>query len=103
MGAREWGVKLVYSPGGRIVRTRRKEIRLNGESPVLEAGFYAGVPNLLEYGYRYQKVNMAVSQDFRIPRWGKVHYQIYGGRVFGEPLPFMLLEVHPGNEIYYYN
>ncbi|HEX9512515.1 MAG TPA: DUF5686 family protein [Puia sp.] len=101
--ASELGLKLRYSPGGRIIRTRRKEIRLNGESPVLEAGFYAGVPNLLEYGYRYQKVNMAVSQDFRIPRWGKVHYQIYGGRVFGEPLPFMLLEVYPGNEIYYYN
>jgi hypothetical protein len=29
---------------------------------------------------------------------------VYAGKVFSEEsLPFMLLEIHPGNEIYYYN
>lgn len=29
---------------------------------------------------------------------------VYGGKIFShESLPFMLLEIHPGNEIYYYN
>jgi hypothetical protein len=99
----EVGLKLRYSPGGRILRTRRKELRLNDDRPVLEMGLHAGIPNFLESGYRYQKVEMAISQSFRIPRWGNVNYRVYGGRVFGDPLPFMLLEVHPGNEIYYYN
>jgi len=101
--ATELGLKLRYSPGVKVIRTRRKEFRLAGENPVLELGFYAGIPHLLESSYRYQKLNLQVSQDFRIPRWGKLSYKIYGGKFFGDPLPFMLLEIHPGNEIYYYN
>ena len=99
----EAGLKLRYAPGGKTLRTRRKVFRMNGAKPVLEAGFYAGIPKFLDNSYRYQKVNLSVSQDFRIPRWGKVEYRVYGGKLFGDPLPFMMLEVHPGNEIYYYN
>ncbi|HXB90734.1 MAG TPA: DUF5686 family protein, partial [Puia sp.] len=101
--ASELGIQFRYSPSGRVLRSRRKDFRLNGEKPVLEAGLFAGIPDLLQNSYRYQKINLAISQSFRIPRWGKVDYRVYGGRIFGDPLPFMMLEVHPGNEIYYYN
>ncbi|MBN8853545.1 MAG: hypothetical protein BGO55_18965 [Sphingobacteriales bacterium 50-39] len=99
----EVGLKLRYSPGAKVVRTKRKEFRLHGENPVIEAGLYAGIPDFLGDGYRYQKLNLALTQSFRIPRWGKVDYRVFGGKIFGDPLPFMLLEIHPGNEIYYYN
>jgi hypothetical protein len=99
----EIGLKLRYSPGVRVIHTKRKDFRLTGENPVIEAGFYAGIPNFLGDGYRYQKVNLSLAQSVRIPRWGKVDYRVYGGRIYGDPLPFMLLEIHPGNEIYYYN
>jgi hypothetical protein len=99
----EAGLKLRYAPGGRTLRTRRKVFHMNGSKPVFEAGLYAGIPNFLENSYRYQKVDLSISQDFHIPRWGKVDYRVYGGKLFGDPLPFMLLEVHPGNEVYYYN
>jgi len=101
--ASEAGLKIRYSPGVKVIRARRKEFRLAGENPVLEASFYAGIPDLLGSSYRYQKVNLQVSQEFRLPRWGKVRYNVYAGRIFGDALPFMLLEIHPGNEIYYYN
>ncbi|MHA4811348.1 DUF5686 and carboxypeptidase-like regulatory domain-containing protein [Flavitalea flava] len=99
----ELGLKLRYAPGEKVIRTRRKDFRLNGSYPVLEAGFYMGLPNLWESNYQYHKVNMSVAQEFRIPRWGKINYRVYGGEIFGDPLPFMLLEIHPGNEIYYYS
>jgi len=99
----EAGLKLRYSPGAKVIRTKRKEFRFNGEYPVIEAGLYVGIPDFLGDGYRYQKLNLALSQSFRIPRWGKVDYRVFGGKIFGDPLPFMLLEIHPGNEIYYYN
>ena len=101
--ATELGLKLRYSPGSKVIRTKRKEFRMNGQSPVIEAGLYTSIPDFLDNGYRYQKVNLALSQEFRIPRWGKVSYRVYGGKIFGDPLPFMLLEIHPGNEIWYYN
>jgi hypothetical protein len=99
----EAGLKIRYSPGVRVIHTKRKDFRLHGENPVIEAGVYAGIPNFLGDGYRYQKLNLALTQSVRIPRWGKIDYRVYGGRIFGDPLPFMLLEIHPGNEIYYYN
>ena len=34
---------------------------------------------------------------------GQINYAVYGGKVYGNEIPFMLLEIHPGNEIYYYN
>jgi hypothetical protein len=99
----EVGLKLRYSPGARVIHTRRKDFRLKDNKPTLEAGLYAGIPNVWGNIYQYQKLNLSVSQEFPLPRWGKVSYRVYGGRIFGGSLPFMLLEVHPGNEIYYYN
>jgi hypothetical protein len=34
--------------------------------------------------------------------YGNFYYNFFAGRAFGT-LPYTLLEVHPGNEIYYYN
>jgi hypothetical protein len=101
--ASELGMKLRYSPGARVIRTKRREFRLNGEKPTLEASLYAGLPDVMGNSYKYQKLNLAITQEFRLPRWGKVSYRVFGGKIFGDPLPFMLLEIHPGNEIYYYN
>jgi hypothetical protein len=53
--------------------------------------------------YQYNRISVQVSQKFRIPRWGQIDYRVYGGRIVGEALPFMLLEVHPGNDIFYYS
>ena len=51
----------------------------------------------------YFKYYASVSQKFRIKRFGQLSYNIYAGQVYGDSLPFMLLELHPGNEFYTYN
>lgn len=99
----EAGINIKYSPGRKRIKMRRREIDLHGDHPVIEARYAMGLKNVLSSEYAYSKVFTMLSQNFRIPRWGKINYSIYGGKVFGGALPFMLLEVHPGNEIYYYN
>lgn len=100
----ELGLRLRYAPGETTVTTFRKSHRFAGSNPVFEARYGRGLPGWLGGRYKYDKVNLMVSQDFRIPRWGKVNYRAYAGKIFsGTALPFMLLELHPGNEIYYYN
>jgi hypothetical protein len=37
-----------------------------------------------------------------IPPYGNIYYNFFGGKVWGV-LPFPLLEIHPGNESYFYN
>jgi uncharacterized protein DUF5686/carboxypeptidase-like protein len=99
----ELGLRLRYAPGESKVETFRKDIRFKSSNPIFEARYAMGVPDLLGGKYQYQKASVMITQQFRIPRWGNVSYRTYAGKIFGEPLPFMLLELHPGNEVYYYN
>jgi hypothetical protein len=99
----EMAVKLRYAPGEKQIRTHRKVRALRSNLPVTELKYGFASPGILGGEYRYQKLNMNVTHRFRIPRWGQVTYTAYGGRIFGKQVPFMLLEIHPGNEIYYYS
>ncbi len=53
-------------------------------------------------GYDYSKLTFSISDYLKIPPAGNIYYNSYAGRVWGT-LPYMLLAIAPGNEIYYYN
>jgi hypothetical protein len=100
----ELGLRFRYAPGERTFARHRKEIKLKSNFPVLEARAVLGIENLFRSDYQYLRLGASIMQTARLPRWGKINYILYTGKVFSdEPLPFMLLEIHPGNEIYYYN
>jgi len=97
------GIRLRYAPGENKLVTARKEFHFPGSNPIFEARYSRGLPGVMGGKYAYQKLSVAVTQDFRIPRWGKVSYRAYAGKIFSNALPFMLLELHPGNEVWYYS
>ncbi len=100
----ELGMRLRYAPGEKTFARHRKEVKLKSNLPVFEIRGALGIQNLLGSDYQYFRLGANITQTARIPRWGKINYMIYGGNIFtGQSLPFMLLEMHPGNEIYYYN
>ena len=100
----ELGIRFRYAPGEKSLTTHRKERKLKTNQPVYELRAVLGLPGILKSQYRYQRISTNITHVLRIPRWGKINYMLYAGKVFStEALPFMLLEVHPGNEIYYYN
>lgn len=99
----EMGIKIRYAPGEKQIRTHRKVHTLKSWLPVTELRYSFARPGILNSEYRFDRLNLNISQRFRIPRWGQISYMAYGGRIFGEQIPFMLLEMHPGNEIYYYS
>src|SRR5262249_55566080 len=91
----EVGGKLRYAPGEKKLTTARKDRRFAGDHPVFEAGFAAGIPGIAGSQYAYQKANATIAQHLHLPGWGQLQYQLFAGKIWGEPLPFMLLEVHP--------
>jgi hypothetical protein len=99
----ELGVAFRYAPGEKKIVTHRKSIRLKSNNPVFEARYMIGVKGLLGGQYQYHKVNVSVNQHLSFPGWGRVDYKVYGGKIWGDALPFMLLEQHAGNETYYYS
>jgi len=75
---------------------------LGSDYPITELRISRGIPGLLGSGYQYTKLNLSVSDYSRIAPLGSIYYNFYAGKVYGT-LPYMLMNIAPGNEIYYYN
>jgi Family of unknown function (DUF5686) len=75
---------------------------LGSDYPITELRISRGIPGLLGSGYRYTKLNLSVSDYSKIAPLGSIYYNFYAGKVYGT-LPYMLMNIAPGNEIYYYN
>lgn len=99
----EIGIKLRYAPGEKKISTHRKDFRIRGSHPLFELRYSQGIKGLMGGQDEYKKLHGMISQKFRLHGWGAVNYQVYAGKIFSDALPFMLLELHPGNEIYYYS
>jgi hypothetical protein len=95
--------RIRYAPGEKKILTNRKAIRFKGNQPIYELRVSEGIDGLMGSSYTYTKLHAAVSQKVRIPNFGVITYNAYAGKIYGDSLPFMLLELHPGNEVYMYN
>ncbi len=68
--------------------------------PIIELQYTLGIKDLLGGNYQYHKLSLYYRHYFNINPAGWLSYRFKAGKVFGE-LPFLLLEVHPGNEAYF--
>jgi hypothetical protein len=75
---------------------------LGSDYPITEFRISRGIPGVFSSAYQYTKLNVAVSDYKKISPFGSFYYNLYAGKVYGT-LPYMLLNIAPGNEIYYYN
>ncbi|MCU0394334.1 MAG: DUF5686 and carboxypeptidase regulatory-like domain-containing protein [Chitinophagaceae bacterium] len=75
---------------------------LGSDYPIAELRYSKGWSGVLNSNYDYHKINFRVNGYKKIAPWGSIDYSVYAGKIFGT-LPYMLLDVAPGNEIYYYN
>jgi len=75
---------------------------LGSDYPVLELNYTKGIKGILNSGYTYSKATFSISDYLKVPPIGTIYYGAYAGKVWGT-LPYMLLNIAPGNEIYYYN
>ena len=75
---------------------------LGSPYPIGEIYISRGISGVLKSSYDYTKISASVSDYFKIPPFGNISFYLYGGKTFGT-LPYMLLDIAPGNELYYYN
>ncbi len=95
--------RIRYAPGEKKIETNRRKIRFKGNKPIYEFNINQAVNGLVGSKYNYTKLSASINQKFRIPSLGVINYNVYGGKIYGDSLPFMLLELHPGNEVFVYN
>ncbi|NQY68534.1 MAG: hypothetical protein HRT72_12545, partial [Flavobacteriales bacterium] len=77
-------------------------ISLGTKYPVLQFNYTAGIKGVLNSQYQYHKIIMNISDKLRLGAFGSTKYAFEYGKIFGK-VPYPLLEMHPGNETYFYN
>lgn len=75
---------------------------LGSDYPIGELYIARGVSGIFKSSYDYTKISASVSDYLKIPPYGSISYYVYAGKTFGT-LPYMLLDIAPGNELHYYN
>jgi hypothetical protein len=75
---------------------------LGSPLPIVEVKYTKGIAGLFNSGYDYHKLSAGISDNIKIAPLGSLYFNVFAGRTFGT-LPYMFLDVAPGNEIYYYN
>jgi hypothetical protein len=98
----EVSVRLRYAFLEKFLESTFNRISLGSDYPIAEVKYTKGISGLLRSNYDYSKISAGVSQYKTIPPFGSIYYNVFAGKTYGT-LPYMLLDVAPGNEIYYYN
>ena len=98
----EAGVKVRFAYLEKFLENNFFRTSLGSPYPIVELHFTQGIPGILKSSYSYSKLSGSVSDYFKIPPYGGVSYKLFAGKTFGT-LPYVLLDIQPGNELYYYN
>lgn len=98
----ELALKLRWAYGEQFVEGDYFRYSLGTKYPVVEFTFTKSFRNIARSAYDYTKIHASVKDFLRISPVGTLNYKLYAGKVYGS-LPFTFLEVHPGNNLYYYN
>ncbi len=100
----EVGLELRYAYKEKYADGQYLRLNLGSKYPVVKLTTTAGFKDVLNSGYEYLKSRLSIAEDINIPPFGHLHYVVFAGKYFNSsPLPYPLLELHPGNEYYYYN
>lgn len=83
-------------------RNNFRRLSLGSKYPVLALNYAIGLKGIFNSNYHYQKMGVDVSDKINMAPLGKLHLNIYGEKIYGT-LPYLLLKIHPGNDLYYYN
>lgn len=79
-----------------------ERVSLGTKYPVLEAHLAYGLPNLFNSEYEYWKLVMRIDHKLQLGPLGYLRYWLEGGKIWGA-LPYPLLEIHSGNETFFYD
>src|SRR5262249_36063146 len=96
------GVKLRFAYLEKFLENNFFRTSLGSPYPITEVTFSHGISGVMNSSYNYSKISASVYDYFKIPPYGSIYYNVFAGRTFGT-LPYVFLDIQPGNELYYYD
>ena len=98
----EIGLELRFAYKEEFVEGNYYRTSLGTKYPLLKLYGGIGIKNMLGGQFNYQKIRLSISDNQSLKHFGSIYYNLFAGRIMGN-VPYSILEVHPGNEFYYYN
>ena len=98
----EVGLKTRFAYQEAFVAGEFDRISLGTEYPILELNMGFGLKDVFGGDYNYTKVALSVSDNIKLGTFGRTEVKAQAGKYFGT-LPFTLLEIHNGNETYFFD
>ena len=98
----EVSLKLRFAYLERFLETHFYRTSLGSSYPVGEINISQGFSGVFNSSNNYTKLSASISDNMKIPPFGNISWLVYAGKTFGT-LPYILLDIAPGNELYYYN
>lgn len=86
----------------KFVSGKFNRVSLGTTSPILSFTYTAGLKNILQSDFNYHKIEFSMQDWYKIGPLGWTSVILKGGKIFGE-LPFILLDIAPGNETFFFN
>jgi hypothetical protein len=98
----EASIRIRYAYLEKFLESTFNRYSLGSDYPIAEIRYTRGLSGVLDGKYDYHKLSASISDYSKIPPYGTLYYNVFAGRTWGT-IPYMMLDVAPGNEIYYYN
>jgi hypothetical protein len=98
----EVSLRLRFAYMEKFLENTFSRVSLGSPLPIAEIKYTKGIRGVFNGGHDYQKIAASISNTSNIAPYGTLTYNIFGGRTIGQ-LPYMFLDIAPGNEIHYYN
>ncbi len=82
--------------------TEFKRNSISTKYPIINLNLVVGIKNLINANYDYQKLKLNIRGKLRLNPIGYTVYNLEAGKFFGN-VPYLLLELHPGNQTLVYD
>lgn len=86
----------------KFVAGKVDRISLGSEHPIIQINYTKGIKGFLEGDFDYHKLSIRVDDRLKLNPFGYTYWVLSAGRTWGK-VPYPLLEIHPGNETYFYD
>lgn len=95
-------LSLRYAYKERTIAENFDRTSLGSDYPIAQIKYTHGFAGVLNSSYTYNKLDFSVTDFLNTPPFGYMYINLFAGKIFGN-LPYPMLQVMPGNELYYYN
>jgi hypothetical protein len=100
----EVAMKIRFAYSEQFLETNYFRYSLGSKYPAVEIVLAQGIADVFRSSYSYTKMSGYIGDYVKVSPFGSFSYRLFGGIINSkQPLPFPYLEIHPGNDIYYYN